>query len=97
MTRAGSGRRGPTWQIGTCATPEEIAVLTITALKRTVPSALPGIFFLSGEMPLDTDNEEDASINLSKMHELFPAETAESLALTFDAAFPIGGLVTTYY
>merc|ERR1719453_407539 len=61
-----NGLKGPK------ASPEEIAVLTITALKRTVPSALPGIFFLSGEMPLDTDNEEDATINLSKMHELFP-------------------------
>jgi fructose-bisphosphate aldolase class I len=57
---------------GPAATPEEIAVLTITALKRTVPSALPGIFFLSGEMPLDVDNEESATINLSKMHEIFP-------------------------
>jgi len=57
---------------GSKASAEEIAVLTITALKRTVPPALPGIFFLSGEMPLDTDNEESATINLSKMHELFP-------------------------
>merc|ERR1712203_94019 len=37
---------------GPKATPEEIASLTIMALKRTVPPALPGIFFLSGEMPL---------------------------------------------
>ena len=58
---------------GPRATADEIAVLTVTALKRTVPSALPGIFFLSGEMPLDTDNEEDATINLSKMHELYPS------------------------
>merc|ERR1719287_148682 len=57
---------------GPRATADEIAVLTVTALKRTVPSALPGIFFLSGEMPLDTDNEEDATINLSKIHELYP-------------------------
>jgi len=57
---------------GPKASAAEIASLTITALKRTVPSALPGIFFLSGEMPLDVDNEEDATINLSKMHELFP-------------------------
>lgn len=57
---------------GTPATPEEIATLTITALKRTVPPALPGIFFLSGEMPLDMDNEEAATINLNKMHELYP-------------------------
>merc|ERR1712100_321887 len=47
---------------GPKATAEEIAVLTITALKRTVPPALPGIFFLSGEMPLDEDNEEAATI-----------------------------------
>ena len=57
---------------GPAASPEEIAVLTITALKRTVPPALPGIFFLSGEMPLDVDNEESATINLSKMHEIYP-------------------------
>jgi fructose-bisphosphate aldolase class I len=61
-----NGLKGPP------ATPEEIATLTVTALKRTVPPAMPGIFFLSGEMPLDMDNEEAASINLSKMNELFP-------------------------
>jgi len=61
-----SGLAGPK------ASAEEIASLTITALKRTVPAALPGIFFLSGETALDEDNEEIASINLSKMHELHP-------------------------
>ena len=61
-----NGLKGPP------ATPEEIATLTITALKRTVPAAMPGIFFLSGEMPLDMDNEEAASINLDMMHKLFP-------------------------
>lgn len=43
---------------GPLASAEEVATLTITALKRTVPPAMPGIFFLSGEMPLDCDNEE---------------------------------------
>merc|ERR1712087_298097 len=62
-----NGLKGPK------ATPEEIATLTITALKRTVPPAMPGIFFLSGETPLDVDNEESATINLSKMHELYPS------------------------
>ena len=57
---------------GPAASAEEIATLTITALKRTVPPAMPGIFFLSGEMPLDMDNEEAATINLSKMHEIYP-------------------------
>ena len=54
------------------ATPEEIATLTVQALKRTVPAAMPGIFFLSGQMPLDQDNEEAASINLSTMNAMFP-------------------------
>merc|ERR1712125_64619 len=57
---------------GPRASPEEIANLTVAALKRTVPSAMPGIFFLSGDTPLDVDNEESATINLSKMNELFP-------------------------
>jgi len=61
-----NGLKGPR------ASPEEIAELTITALKRTVPPAMPGIFFLSGEMPLDVDNEEDATINLNAMHQLYP-------------------------
>ena len=34
---------------GPKATPEQIAAATITVLKRTVPVAMPGIFFLSGE------------------------------------------------
>ena len=34
---------------------------------------MPGIFFLSGEMPLATDNEEDATINLNMMHKLYPS------------------------
>jgi fructose-bisphosphate aldolase class I len=54
------------------ASTEEVARLTVQALKRTVPPAMPGIFFLSGETPLKQDNEETATINLSKMNELFP-------------------------
>merc|ERR1712050_333237 len=53
---------------GPRASSEEIASLTVTALKRTVPSAMPGIFFLSGDTPLDVDNEETATINLNTMH-----------------------------
>merc|ERR1739848_171093 len=51
------------------ATPEEIANLTCQTLLRTVPAAMPGIFFLSGDTPLDVDNEETATINLNKMNE----------------------------
>jgi fructose-bisphosphate aldolase class I len=52
--------------------PEVVAEKTITVLKRTVPSAMPGIFFLSGETALDEDNEETATINLSTMNKMFP-------------------------
>jgi len=43
---------------GPKATTEEIATLTVQTLLRTVPPAMPGIFFLSGETALDEDNEE---------------------------------------
>merc|ERR1719261_256 len=56
---------------GPKATPEQIASLTIQTLKRTVPPAMPGIFFLSGETPLDDNNEESASINLSTMNAMY--------------------------
>jgi fructose-bisphosphate aldolase class I len=56
---------------GPIASPVEVATLTITALMRTVPAAMPGIFFLSGETPIDQDNEETATINLSNMNAMF--------------------------
>merc|ERR1719174_3146028 len=56
---------------GPKCTPEEIATATITCLKRTVPAAMPGIFFLSGESPLDEDNEEVATRNLNAMNKMF--------------------------
>merc|ERR1712066_236291 len=57
---------------GPKAPPEVIAEKTIMALKRTVPAAMPGIFFLSGETALDEDNEETATINLNAMNQLYP-------------------------
>lgn len=53
---------------GPRATTAEIAALTVQALKRTVPAAMPGIFFLSGETALDEDNEEVATLNLNAMN-----------------------------
>jgi fructose-bisphosphate aldolase class I len=58
---------------GPKAPAEVIAEKTISVLKRTVPSAMPGIFFLSGETALDEDNEETATINLNAMHKLCPS------------------------
>lgn len=48
--------------------PDVVAALTIATLKRTVPPAMPGIFFLSGETKLDEDNEETATLNLNAMN-----------------------------
>merc|ERR1712241_1445519 len=47
---------------------DTIARLTVQTLLRTVPPAMPGIFFLSGETARDEDNEEVATINLSTMN-----------------------------
>merc|ERR1719440_2385019 len=54
------------------ASPEVVAQYTIQALLRTVPAAMPGIFFLSGETKLDEDNEETATLNLNAMNKLYP-------------------------
>jgi len=55
---------------GPKAPAEVVAEKTIAVLKRTVPSAMPGIFFLSGETALDEDNEETATNNLNMMHKM---------------------------
>uniref|UniRef100_A0A7N4NM68 Fructose-bisphosphate aldolase n=1 Tax=Sarcophilus harrisii TaxID=9305 RepID=A0A7N4NM68_SARHA len=44
-------------------TPEEIAMATVSALRRTVPPAVPGVTFLSGGQ-----SEEEASINLNAIN-----------------------------
>jgi len=52
--------------------PEVTAKHTVSTLLRSVPAALPGIFFLSGETKLDEDNEETATLNLNAMNRDFP-------------------------
>ncbi|NWI18588.1 ALDOA aldolase, partial [Crypturellus soui] len=54
---------------------EEIAMATVTALRRTVPPAVPGITFLSGGQ-----SEEEASINLNAINR---CPLAKPWALTF--------------
>lgn len=56
MVVPGSDYKGTT-------SPEEIGAMTVRTLERRVPSAVPGIMFLSGGM-----SEEEASINLSAMN-----------------------------
>merc|ERR1719158_1589991 len=78
---------------GPKAAPEVVAEKTITVLKRTVPSAMPGIFFLSGETALDEDNEETATINLSAMNKLYP-DTPWSVSFSFGKALQKTCIVT---
>merc|ERR1711934_721602 len=79
---------------GPRASPEEIAELTCQTLLRTVPSAMPGIFFLSGDTPLDVDNEETATINLSKMNELFKGKLPWTLSFSYGKALQKTCIVT---
>merc|ERR1719213_1095417 len=71
---------------GPKASHEMIAQMTVQALTRTVPPALPGIFFLSGETALDEDNEEVATINLSTMNKLFKGNMPWHLSFSYGKA-----------
>lgn len=79
---------------GPRATPEQIATLTCQTLLRTVPAAMPGIFFLSGDTPLDVDNEETATMNLSKMNELFKGKLPWHLSFSYGKALQKTCIVT---
>lgn len=61
-------------------TPYEIAGATVTALQRTVPSAVAGITFLSGGQ-----SEEDASINLDAINK-FPGRKPWALSFSYGRA-----------
>ncbi|KAJ3583770.1 hypothetical protein NHX12_015592 [Muraenolepis orangiensis] len=54
---------------------QEVAMATVTALRRTVPPAVPGVTFLSGGQ-----SEEEASINLNAINQ---SPLARPWALTF--------------
>jgi len=54
--------------------PEDIALATVSVLRRTVPAAVPGITFLSGGQ-----SEEEASIHLNAINRV----TTNPWALTF--------------
>lgn len=55
--------------------PKEIGLATVTVLRRTVPSAVPGITFLSGGQ-----SEEDATLHLNAMNKV---PQGKPWALTF--------------
>jgi fructose-bisphosphate aldolase, class I len=49
------------------ATPEQVAAATVKVLRRAVPAAVPGIYFLSGGQ-----RPEEATANLNAMNAQFP-------------------------
>merc|ERR1719433_1326186 len=79
---------------GPKASAELIATLTVETLLATVPPPMPGIFFLSGETALDEDNEEVATINLSKMNELFKDKMPWHLSFSYGKALQKTCIVT---
>jgi len=79
---------------GPKASTELIATLTVQTLLDTVPPTMPGIFFLSGETALDEDNEEVATINLSKMNELFKGKMPWHLSFSYGKALQKTCIVT---
>jgi fructose-bisphosphate aldolase class I len=79
---------------GPRASAEEIATKTVQTLLRTVPAAVPGIFFLSGETALDEDNEEVATINLMTMNKLFKGKMPWHLSFSYGKALQKTAIVT---
>merc|ERR1711933_184658 len=73
---------------------ETVATLTVQALLRTVPPSMPGIFFLSGETPLDEDNEEVATINLMTMNKMFNGKMPWHLSFSYGKALHKTCIVT---
>merc|ERR1719378_65252 len=76
------------------ASAEKVVELTVQTLLRTVPAAMPGIFFLSGETALDEDNEETATINLNAMHAQKAMAIPWSLSFSFGKALQKTCIVT---
>merc|ERR1719330_816809 len=71
-----------------------VAEYTVRALLRTVPPAMPGIFFLSGETALDEDNEETATINLMSMNKEFKGKMPWHLSFSYGKALQKTCIVT---
>jgi len=78
MVKAGLG--------GEQASPELVAELTCQTLLRTVPAALPGIFFLSGETQKTEDNEKTATRNLNAMNKLYKGKLPWHVSFSFGKA-----------
>merc|ERR1712190_606243 len=79
---------------GPAASADVIAELTTTVLKRTVPAAMPGIFFLSGDTPLAVDNEETATVTLNAMHKNHGSTLPWHLSFSYGKALQKTCIVT---
>jgi fructose-bisphosphate aldolase class I len=79
---------------GPRASAEEIATLTVQTLLRTVPPAVPGIFFLSGETALDEDNEEVATVNLMTINKMYKSKMPWSVSFSYGKALQKTAIVT---
>merc|ERR1711951_117233 len=67
-------------------TPQEVAMATVTALRRTVPPAVPGICFLSGGQ-----SEEEASLNLNAINQV-PLHRPWKLTFSYGRALQASAL-----
>ncbi|KAJ8382378.1 hypothetical protein SKAU_G00031560 [Synaphobranchus kaupii] len=67
-------------------TPEEVAMATVTALRRTVPASVPGICFLSGGQ-----SEEEASLNLNAINQT-PLHRPWKLSFSYGRALQASAL-----
>merc|ERR1712187_315419 len=73
---------------------DQIATLTCQTLLRTVPPAMPGIFFMGGEARNDEDNEEEATLNLNAMNKLFAGKLPWHLSFSYGKALQKTCIVT---
>lgn len=67
-------------------TPQEVAMATVTALRRTVPAAVPGICFLSGGQ-----SEEEASVHLNAINQV-PLHRPWKLTFSYGRALQASAL-----
>uniref|UniRef100_A0A672ZXW4 Fructose-bisphosphate aldolase n=1 Tax=Sphaeramia orbicularis TaxID=375764 RepID=A0A672ZXW4_9TELE len=66
--------------------PQEIALATVTALRRAVPPAVPGVTFLSGGQ-----SEEEATVNLNAINQC-PLHRPWALTFSFGRALQASAL-----
>ena len=69
------------------ASVEDVAELTVTVLKRCVPSAVPGIAFLSGGQ-----SNEDATAHLNAMNQILGENSPWNLTYSYGRALQVPAL-----